>query len=119
MTGVISTQEKAEYLVRQGLITVHRGELMLSSRAVALLTGTSEDAWKFLAHRTEPGPDEYGSVSVPDTFGRDVRRGAAETRARIGSSNPFDVLYQLARESEPRPLRRPASVDEHLRGLDQ
>lgn len=101
--------EKAKFLVREGLVRMIGSELMLSTCAVALLTGTAEESWASAA------VDTLGAAQISDAFGRDIRRGAAEARARIGSSDPVDVLYKLV---APRELRRRAEVDEYLKEMD-
>lgn len=111
MTGV-SMDEKVSFLVREGLVAEHGGELMLSTRAVAMLTGTSEESWRFVASGAQ-----HGRARVTDAFGQTVRSSAAEIRARIGSDDPFDVLYALA--ATTRALKRSAAVDEQLKALDE
>lgn len=107
----VPADEKAAFLVREGLVAEHGGERLLSTRAVAMLTGTSEDSWRFVARGAQDG-----RARITDAFGQDARRGAAEIRARIGSDDPFDVLYALA--TAKRALVRSAEVDEQLRALD-
>ncbi|GAA2947690.1 hypothetical protein GCM10010458_36640 [Microbacterium luteolum] len=106
-----SEGDKVAFLIREGLVAEHEGQVLLSSRAVALLTGTSEESWTFVGRRAE-----NGQARIADAFGSEVRVGAAEIRARLGTDDPMEVLYALA--TARRKLKRSAAVDEQLRALD-
>lgn len=88
---MISKVAKGEFLVREGYVQVVNGEVMLSSKACALLTGTSEVEWDALVDSREGD-----HAKIPTAFGRDIRRGSREIMARLGSEDPFEILYELA-----------------------
>lgn len=86
--------EKAEFLLREGFIKERDGEVFLSPKSVALLTGVPESAVRFVGRNVQDG-----TVTIPPAFARDMRRGAAEVMAEVGSDDMFDVLYAKVRES--------------------
>lgn len=62
--------EKAAYLMQEGLVAELNGQVMFSTRAVALLTGTSEDVW----HTPSSAPDDPFEVLYRLAGPRELRR---------------------------------------------
>ena len=88
---MISKEAKGEFLVREGYVHVVNGEVMLSSKACAMLTGTTEAEWNDLVD------SRIGDqAQIPAAFVRDIRRGSREVMAKLGTDDPFEVLYRLA-----------------------
>lgn len=85
-----SYDEKATFLVEQGYIRVVRGEVMLSTKAVGLLTRTAEAAWSALV---QPGES---MAQVPMELMRDARRGLRELAAKHGTGDMVEVIYAEA-----------------------
>lgn len=75
--------EKASWLYAHGYVRIVNGELALSAEAVRLLTGIPT------ARLRSAGHDDQALL-------RDMRRGSAETMARVGSDDPCAVMYALA-----------------------
>lgn len=87
-------QEMADFLVSQGLVVQVGGDVMFSTKACAMLTGSTESEWSDLVD------SRVGDhAAIPEAFGRDIRRGSREVMARLGTDDPFEVLYRLAVEA--------------------
>ena len=89
----MNREDKARWLIERGYVKPVDGDVLLSSQAVALLSGTSANEWKSFANQN--GTDV---AKLPAAFVKKARRGAKEVQAAAGTDDILDVLYAKAVE---------------------